>query len=92
MRIKMYEEDRRRGQKTRKNTTALRGCLYERITTGTRPESNRSGFRLKSPGHDGFNILKCVDWRVCAAVSQLSRDVKPNLLVLDLEGLSKRPY
>jgi len=29
---KMYEGDRRRRQKTRKNTTVLQGCLYERIT------------------------------------------------------------
>ena len=27
------------------------------ITTGTRPESDRSGFRLQPLGHDGFKIL-----------------------------------
>ena len=42
----VHMSDRRREQKTRKNTTALQGCLYERITSGTRLQSNRSSFHL----------------------------------------------
>jgi len=55
----------RRGQKTRKNTTALRGCLSRcllekiKVTPTTNlnwPESNQSGFRLNHQATVFFNI------------------------------------